>query len=285
MGHGNSTIFMGAYGFLRPHPWIRRSSDCGAVKDPPDGLALLVSRAEAMGFSLYSRALTTIYDPDHPPQERSRPSKSEDFDYGAANFWNIDEVDDSFADEEPAGLLLGCQVSVPNQPAIVSPVLALSACMRDVLARVGEPSLSGFQVVFPPQAQLWDNFIAHSSQILNWYTILTGPSTEVLVTLDSGDSPEIDLFDHKSLTDLVLSEWLDAGFSIMKWSSTGDDRVWLDPPVVDEWWLGQGHHEVTLTVQIPEWTLDALGCLTAWMMEACRRSGIKHGVRMSVAPA
>jgi hypothetical protein len=55
---------------------------------------------------------------------------------------------------------------------------------------------------------------------------------------------------------------------------TDDDDMVLKPAVIDELWLGPGHHRATFRGTLAEWSLDALGWLAAFLADASSRHGL-----------
>lgn len=55
------------------------------------------------------------------------------------------------------------------------------------------------------------------------------------------------------------------------------------PPLeqIDRLWLGPGHHRATFRGTLAEWSLDALGWLGAFLVEAAHQHGVRTPLMLS----
>lgn len=240
----DATVFVGVYGSLRIHPWLR-----GTTPDQ-DAYSLFASRATSMGWSSGREgALWGMNDAGQDWEPEGGPMRVAWFQVGTG-------------DSAPGGV----------------PVAPILACARDTVARIGQLDLAAVQMVLPVQTAgpATEQLLSG----LNWFAAADPAArSTVHVTVDSGDDVA-----HRAAPDVlagVRHEWtrpfhVDA----VSEASPVDPR----PAVVDDLWMGTTRHPVTFDCSVPEWTLDAVGWLGALFVEGCRQAGVRTTVLLSVAP-
>jgi hypothetical protein len=81
----------------------------------------------------------------------------------------------------------------------------------------------------------------------------------VEVTLDGGQDPSV-----RSAAPEMLKWMQDLRQDVFAYDSLSlDDHPDLKPAVIDEVWLGPGHHRATVRGTLAEWSMEALGWLAA----------------------
>jgi hypothetical protein len=241
----DASVFVGVYGSLQVHPWLR-----GAVLDQ-DAYSLFASRATSMGWSYGS---------------------------GEGALWGMNDAGQDWEPGEGPARVAWFQVGTTDPTRRVVPVAPILACVRDTVARIGELDLAAVQMVLPVQTAgpATEQLLSG----LNWFaTADPAARTAVRVTLDSGDAAA-----HRAAFDVlaaVRQDWT-GPFRVDEVSEAAP--VDPQPPVVDDLWMGTTRNPVTFDCSVPEWTLDATGWLVALFVEGCRQAGIRTTVLMSVAP-
>jgi hypothetical protein len=252
----DDTLFAGLYGSFEPHPRI----------DPDaDAYSLFVSRATAQRWLSFNAAA---------------PSAT----YTRQGLWAMHDAGQDWTGQ-PARIAW-YQVGVhPGRPLPIQPLLT---CAEDSLTRVGTIDLQTVQLLLPIQAtaDAGPDLATAARQFLS-----ANPETAhpIVVTLDSGESSEIPDRADEILTALTAIKR--TGFDVHE-ARTIDDPAALHalthrllgqaPPIVDELWLGEGHHAITFTAILPEWSLDAIAWFAEAVVEACRRNSVQTTVLTTV---
>jgi hypothetical protein len=244
----DDTVFVGVYGAMQLHPWL----ESGALTE--DAYSLFVSRAASMGWASTS---------------------AEGF---ATAVWGMNDAGQDWSSPRIAWY----QVALPRsssggQPLPLQPLLA---CVEDSLSRIGELTLTGLQLLLPLQRSggAWSQLASG----LNWFGLCNpGARTPIRVVLDTGESDEIR--PHASGVLARLRECHTGAFSFDSLSLGGSPPAQLVPPVVDDLWMGEGHHCVTLEATVPEWSFGALGWVFSLIAEACRDNGLRTTVLASMS--
>lgn len=252
----DDTLFAGLYGSFEPLPRI----------DPDaDAYSLFVSRATALRWLSFNAAT---------------PSST----YSRQGLWAMHDAGQDWSGN-PARIAW-YQVGVhAGRPLPIQPLLA---CAEDSLARVGTFGLEAVQLFLPLQAtaDAEADLVTTARQFLSVEPETAQP---IVITLDSGESSEIPDRVDEILTALTTIKR--SGFDIHEARVIDDSaalRALTDrllgpaPPVVDEFWLGEGHHAIALTGVVPEWSLDAIGWITEAIVEAGRRSSVQTTVLTTV---
>ena len=160
------------------------------------------------------------------------------------------------------------------------PVQAFLACAGDVVARIGTLDLQAVQVLLPVPIRAES---AGSSSLrldalgsllsANGWFVAGNPQarTPVQVTVAGGQDPSI----HSAAPEVFrwTREIKQDVFSCESFSLAHDDAVVVGPNV-DRLWPGPGHHRATFRGTLAEWSLDALGWLTAFLADTSSRYGI-----------
>lgn len=252
----DDTLFVGLYGSFEPLPWI----------DPDaDAYSLFVSRATALRWLSFN-AVT--------------PSST----YSRQGLWAMHDAGQDWSGK-PARIAW-YQVGVhAGRPLPIQPLLA---CAEDSLTRVGTIDLETVQLLLPIQATA-DAGADLATAARRFLSADPETAQPIVITLDSGESSEIPDRADEILT--ALTAMKRSGFDVHEAHVIDDDavlRALTDrllgsaPPVVDEFWLGEGHHAITLTAVLPEWSLDAIGWITEAIVEACRRNSVQTTVLTTV---
>lgn len=63
------------------------------------------------------------------------------------------------------------------------------------------------------------------------------------------------------------------------------DEPALGLAIIDELWHGPAHHRLTLRGDLAEWSLDALGRLSAFLADAASRSGAATPLLLTASPS
>lgn len=236
------TIFVGVYGTLRPRSALR--ADVG--RSFLDAYSMMRIRSQALGHSV---------------EGGTRP---------AHGGWAIHDAGQDWHGDEPGNRLMWIQVGLDEAdpgPGRNLPIPALLACVEDVLDRAGSVEVEAVQLLVPCQ---WGGFdVTELASTSDWFASGSRPSNTMSarVTLDAGNTQALD----------GLVESLSAVLDTLDMTPSAL-RLDLDAPVVDpqprlasEVWIDDGHHGVTLAVQLPEWSLDAIGWTTAALAEVLNR--------------
>lgn len=250
------TIFVAVYGSIRLHPW-NQGKDLSE-----DVYSLFVSRSDAMGW--LSLATT---DPSSPP---------------AHPRWGMNDAGQDWSGAADTNRVAWLQVALvePSSDYISLPLQPLVSCAKDVVNRVGELRLDGLQLLLPLHA----GGVSHRELVAgrNWFGMSEpGRRIRIAVTLDGGESPVVQQQVEsiaKTLSNLAAGIFHPGSYST-------DQAVAVDflPPVVDELWLGNGHHQVTFFGSLPEWSFDALGWTASLFAEACHRNRVETTVLVSIS--
>ncbi|NYH54970.1 hypothetical protein HNR06_004559 [Nocardiopsis arvandica] len=199
--------------------------------------------------------------------------------------WGMNDAGQDHETDSPGPLTrrLWFQVSPTGSAASGRPLPTqpFLSCAGDVAARIGDLDLRVLQILVPVPARsaaertdapaMWSLL-----QDAGWLAD-TDPhlARRVQVTLDGGQVPSV----------------VDAAPRMLAWMRTLEQHVFscdpapvqgdadaaagLAPGIADHLWNGPGHHRATVHGTLAEWSLDALGWLTAFLAEA----GAQHGVR------
>ncbi|MFD6952296.1 hypothetical protein A6A08_24620 [Nocardiopsis sp. TSRI0078] len=251
---GGDTMLAALHGELAVHP--RR--DPGTASS--DAYSLFFARSSAMAW------LTDAAPDAH------------------GGLWGMNDAgqDDEANTPGPLTRRLWFQVSLTgsaaDRPLPTQPFLS---CIGDVAARIGTLDLHALQILVPAPIRAAAGRTAAPAvlsllQDADWLAG-TDPhlARRIQVTLDGGQAPSI----------------VDAAPRMLSWMRTFEQRVFscdtapalgdadaaagLVPGIADHLWNGPGRHRATVHGTLAEWSLDALGWLTAFLAEA----GAQHGVR------
>lgn len=166
-------------------------------------------------------------------------------------------------------------------PGNLLPVQPFLACASDVVARLGALRLEAVQVLLPERDAPADGRVVSPSgmrvawpldEALDWFTDsdprLRAP---VRVTLDGWS----DLSIRAAATAILQSvqeirQDVFAGDSL---SLDEEDHLVLRPNPF-EFQLGAVHHRITFHGTLPDWSLDALGWLAAFLADQSSRHGV-----------
>jgi hypothetical protein len=252
----DSTLFVGVYGSFNPHPGI----------DPDaDAYSLFVSRATAMRWLSFNAATTT------KSLERR-------------GLWGMNDAGQDWTGS--SARIAWYQVGVgEGRPLPVQPLLA---CAGDSLARAGTIDLQAVQLLLPVQVAA-DATADLASAARQFSPGDPERTPRIVMTVDSGESNEIPRRAEQILAALtVLTK---EAFGIHRVGVLGDADLLTEvtrrqnrpaPAVVDEFWLGDGHHGIALDGVLPEWSFDAIGWIAEAITEACRRSGVQTTVLVTI---
>lgn len=208
----------------------------------------------------------------------------------AAGLWGMNDAGTPDPGERDAsdrrsglGRVAWFQVSadpVPGRPLPVQPFLT---CAGDVVARIGTLRLQALQILLPGRT------IAPSLagvgallQDAEWFADSDPEArTRVRVTVDGGQDPAI-----RSAAPLMLAQLRELQqdvFSFTSCSPNDDDAVIIPPAFINELWTGPPRHRATFLGALAEWSLDALGWLTALLAEVAADHGTGSPLLMTAA--
>lgn len=246
----SDTLLVAVHGSFDLHPWL----DAETLTE--DAYSLFTTRARAMGWL------------------------SDAMGRSPARYWAMNDAGQRWptSDGQIAWFQVAIEISLPGGVLPVRPVLA---CVDDVLRRAGRLALKGVQLLLP--LHLATDASVELAASDNWFAVLpTATGTALRLTLDTGSA---DCTPSASRLQEVLRGLDRAGFSTGDVTADSSAAVVLNPPVVGESWLGPGHHRLTMTATVPEWTLDAVGHLALLIAEGCRRAGMASPALLDVVPA
>jgi hypothetical protein len=248
----SSTLFAALHGELVVHPW----------RDPlvalSDAYSLFVARSSAMGWL------------------------AEATENASGGVWGMNDAGQDPGAGSQSSRIAWFQVSLiePVPAGRPLPVQAFLSCAGDVAARIGTLRLQAVQLLLPVQS-LGASAAASPSmsavmtlvQDSGWFADCDPHlRTQVRVTLDGGQDRSI-----RSAAPQMLP-WMQAikqdVFLCDSFSLADDDHVVLEPPFVDELWLGPAQHRATFRGTLTEWSLDAVGWLAAFLGDASSRHGV-----------
>ncbi len=255
-------MFVALHGELVLHPW---RDPLAAVSD---AYSLFVARSSAMGWltEAAENASGGIWGMNNAGQDMGAASM-----ISRAAWFHV-----SLTKCIPAG-----------QPLPVQPFLS---CVGHVVARLGTMRLQAAQVLVPLQdlsGLANDSSHMHAVATLiqdaGWF-VDADPQLKsyIRVTLDGGQNPSV-----RSAAPEVL-QWMQQEikqdvFSCDLSTLTDDDHVVLKPGVIDELWVGPSQHQITFEGILIEWSMDALGWLSAFLAEGCAHFGVSTPLMLSVA--
>lgn len=257
--HGFNTMFTALYGALTPHPW----------RDPvlaeSDAYSLFYARSAAMGW-----LTPAVVD-------------------ASGGEWGMNDAGQDAGSESQPPRVAWFQTTV-NPPVADRPlpVQAFLACAGDVAARIGTLDLQAVQVLLPVPIRAESTGSSSSLRLdalgsllsANGWFVEGNPHarTEVQVTLDSGQDSSI----HSAAPEVFrwIREIRQDVFSCESFSLAHDDAVVVEPSI-DGLWLGPGCHRATFRGNLAEWSLDALGWLTAFLADASSRYGVTTPVMLT----
>jgi hypothetical protein len=235
----NSTIFLGVYGSIKPHPWLS--------VDPSEETAagLLVSRSIAMGWASYGG------------------------DARALDSWQVSEAEL----EQPHGLstrIAWYQVTLGsrNEPL---PVQQLFAGVDHSLQRIGEVELDAVQIMLPLRRA--GDAMSRLSGSLEWFSVCDpGSPVAVRLTVDTSRNDGSRDFPSKILAFMTDRDILP--FSVA--SVTLDETAIVNPqpPAPDDRWTGPNWYRPTYSLVMPEWSFDAVAWILSMVAEVSRRQGL-----------
>ncbi|MGN9846464.1 hypothetical protein ACTMTI_50990 [Nonomuraea sp. H19] len=259
------TMFAALHGRLTPHAW----------RDPrvasSDAYSLFLARSSAMGWLADTAAgssggLWGMNDAGH----------------------DITAGRDTTAEARPTRVAW-FQVSLaePARPRRPLPVQPFLSCAGDVVARIGVPRLEAVQVLLPVQSlhpPSRPDSVMNLLQDTGWFADRDPRArTRVRVTLDSGQDPAI----GSAATTMVswLREFQQEIFSLDSITPAERNEPALGPAITDELWRGPAHHRVTLRGDLAEWSLDALGWLSAFLADVASHAGVATPLLLTARPS
>lgn len=100
------------------------------------------------------------------------------------------------------------------------------------------------------------------------------------VTLDAGQDPSV----HSAAPEVFrwTREIEQDVFSVESCSLDDNDAVVLEPGVFDGLWVAPGHRRATFRGTLTEWSLDAVGWLAAFLVDASHRHGVSTELLLAV---
>jgi hypothetical protein len=260
-GRRDSTMFAALHGELASHPW----------RDPSfassDAYSLFYARSSAMGWLTEAK------------------------ENASGGLWGMNDAGLDAGPGSQSSRIAWFQV-VLTEPVPADrplPVQAFLSCAGDVLARIGTLRLQRVEALLPVQSL--DPPAGTSSRLSAVTALLTDSGwfedsdprlrARVRVTLDGGQNPSIRSVAPEMLR--WVQELRQSVFSCDSFSLADDDHVVLEPPALDESWLGPGHHRVTFRGTLVEWSLDALGWVAAFLAEASSRHGVSTQLMLTAS--
>lgn len=244
-------LFLGVYGQFTPH--TPRPEGAGDA----DAYSLFNSYAEALGWSHSGAA----------------PS--------GAELWGMADAGQNHAAGATQAAWFHVVPLGPSGQAGVVPVTQVVLCAEKALARLGELTLQGVQLLVPLQLR--------SSAPGNLFSRCgifdspaSSPPARVSVRIDSGSD---DACTRLAPAIRATVEQFAAGLIAPEPNPPDPDvAAALDPPVLDKpMWIGEGEHAVSLTLAVPELTLDLCAWLADYLAYACRAAGAATPVLISIA--
>jgi hypothetical protein len=241
------TLYAALYGEFAPHPRPAPSQDA---------YSLFYARSAAMGW------LT-------PAREGA-----------LGGLWGMNDAEAGPGPQPSPAAFFQVTLTEPAEGRLL-PVHPFLACAGDVVARLGTLRLDAVKVLLPEHDADADARFASPSGMLvsralqdalNWFGDC-GPwqRVPVRVTLDGLADPSI------RVAAPALCQWVrevnQEVFDCESWS--GDDHLVLPPATTFEGGPDGDHHRVTFRGTLAEWSLDALGWLTAFLADVSARHGVR----------
>lgn len=255
---GANTMFLALHGALAWHPGQDPSVAAA------DAYSLFYARSSAMGWL------------------------REAVEGAVGGVWGMNDAEQDTEPGTPPARVAWFQVStigpVPaTRPLPVQPFLR---CAGDVVTRIGTFDLQALQILLPVQgldgsqrASSPRSALSSLSSDTGWFAD-AGPRSRarVQVTVDGGQDPTLRSIAHEVLewmrpirTDVFVCDSL---------SVATDDAVVLRPGA-DGLWVSPGDHQATFGGTLAEWSLDALGWLAAFLVEAAYQHGVRTPLMLS----
>lgn len=253
-------MFVAIYGELVLHTWR------DPVAATSDAYSLFIARSSAMGWL----AAATEYVSGGIWGMNDAGQNSESGPHGPHRVW--------FQVSMIAPIPIG-------QPLPVQPFLS---CAGDVVARMGTLRLDAVQILLPVQSfrasadvSAQQDDVMTLIQDAGWFAD-SDPylSTNVRVTLDSGQNPSVRLAAPKMFQS--MQEIKQDIFVCNSYSLTDGDMT-LKPGFIDELWRGPTQHRATFHGTLVEWSLDALGWLAAFLTSTSSRYGVNTPLVFTVS--
>lgn len=248
-----STVFVGVYGSIRLHPWIKPE----LLSE--DVYSMFMARSTSMMWS--SAGL-------NPPP--------------AGLLWGMNDAGQEWSSHDPSSRIAWVQVGLSNESpnARRLPVQPIVACVKDSLSRFGEVALTGIQLLLPVQLA----GSAHSPLVsgLNWFNDCDPDArVSIRITLDAGRDDDVR---RKAAEIFTTLQQLNTGpFIFHSYSLDESLAVQLEPNVVGDMWLGQGRHPVTVEATVPDWNFDSASWIVELCAEVCRQADVATTVLVSVS--
>lgn len=256
-----STLFVGLYGQLILH---QQWQDINAAKS--DAYSLFVARASAMSW-LENRDMTH-------------------------GLWGMNDAGIHVSSQQLEGATQQAytawfQVGLPSSisPNLPLPIQPFLSCVGDVVERMGRLSVEAIQILLPVEILGQSADISAMGALLQaagWFADhLPQDSVQVRLTLDSGQNPSI----RSVAPDLF--KWMQTmRQDVIKWDSfsltEADGVMNLKPLFIDELWNGPAEHRVTFRGTLVNWSLDALGWVSAFLASASAQQGISTPLVLTV---
>ncbi|MGB8699657.1 MAG: hypothetical protein WCD18_09600 [Thermosynechococcaceae cyanobacterium] len=253
-------MYVAMHGEMILHPWRDLAADS-------DAYSLFVARSSAMGWL------------------------TESVENASGGFWGMNDAGQDTGTASMISCEAWFQVSLTKpisagQPLPMQPFLS---CAGHVVARLGTMRLQAAQVLVPLQDL--SGPANDSSRIMDGVGMLMGDAgwfvdadpqlkSYIRVTLDGGQNPSIRL----AAPDVLqwLRRFKQDVFSCDLSTLPDDDRVVL-PGITDELWAGPSQHRITFEGILIEWSMDALGWLSAFLAEGFAHFGVSTPLMLSVA--
>lgn len=172
-----------------------------------------------------------------------------------------------------------------HRPAPVQPFLS---CFSDAVERIGVLELNAAQVLIPAHPRAAGTSgrarLAVVGELLPataWFcSNYPSRTISVQLTLDSGQ--HIGMHDVSSKLIAWCNEIKQDVVTLHDVSLSASDAVVLQPEVDSHLWAGSDHHQATYNGELCEWTLDAIGWLSAFLVDGAVQNGLSSPVVLSI---
>lgn len=263
------TMFAAIHGELATHKWRDANSES-------DAYSLFLQRSLAMGWHDGAEMVDT-------------GNGLQCQDVGAGGLWAMNDAgwNHPLVPDE-ARLVSWFQVEVKKVPCDRPlPVIPFLHCVEGTLDRVGKLRLEAVQLLLPVQGidpssrPSYD--LIPSMRSLSWFQE-SDPQARVRVevSINSGRNPLMtevaqQLVEHLGHLDQTA-------FACTSYVGDSPETI-LSPPFHDSFWNGPPLHGVTLSGELSEWSLDAIGWLSEVVADSSALLGVHSPLLLTAVPS